>query len=67
MLDRGGSTKNIVGFAGKADKKKKNRIRQLTPEEIAEFQARRPSHARARLDASRFRASSSPSVAKTGA
>ena len=67
MLNRAGSTKNIVGFAAKADKKKRHRVRQLTPEEIAEFQARPPSDPRARLDASRFRASSFPSVGNTGA
>ena len=40
MLNRAGSTKNIVGFAAKADKKERHRVRQLTPEEIAELQAR---------------------------
>ena len=40
MPNRAGSTKNIVGFAAKADKKEMDCVRQLTPEEIAGAQAR---------------------------
>ena len=54
MLNRAGSTKNIVGFAAKADKKERHRVRQLTPEEIAELQARLSSDP-ARFDPSHLR------------